>query len=262
MLNKIKFILSLAFVIFILKFTNAQVVKNYYAEYFISGSDTLPYRIYHPRQSIFHLRLMPLVIFLHGAGERGNDNLKQLTHVAHIFTDSATQAQYPAYVIAPQCGKGYRWVEVDWSADSHTTPKKISKYLGLTMQLVNQMIKKLPIDTRRIYVTGLSMGGFGTWDLLARYPEKFAAAAPVCGGGDLNAAHKMKNIPIWVFHGAKDRVVKVKRSRDMIKAIKKEGGNPRYTEYPKLGHFSWNEAYNEKDFLKWLFSQSKHRRQK
>ena len=136
-------------------------------------------------------------------------------------------------------------------------PDTISDYAGMTMELTDWLLSTLPIDTNRIYVTGLSMGGFGTWDLISRYPNKFAAAAPVCGGGDIKQAHKLVNIPIWAFHGAKDRVVTVNRTRDMIEAIKNSGGTPKYTEYPNLGHFCWDAAYNEQDFLEWLFSQCK-----
>lgn len=257
MRKNITILLTVLFLFSAFSNSDAQIVKNYQPKYFVSGQDTLPYRFYQPKQTLCELKRMPLVIFLHGAGERGDDNEKQLTHVAHIFTDSATQAQFPAYVIAPQCAEGHRWAEVDWNKTAHTTPKNISKYLGLTVELVDWLSETLPIDTNRIYITGLSMGGFGTWDLLARMPDKFAAAAPVCGGGDTAAAYKMSKVPIWVFHGAKDKVVPVSRSRDMVKAIKDAGGNPRYTEYPDLGHFSWDAAYNEEEFLEWLFSQSK-----
>lgn len=245
--------------VFSLKPTNAQIVKNYQASVFENENGVLLYRYYQPHQKITELKRLPLVIFLHGAGERGNDNEKQLTHAAEVFTDPKTQEQFPAYVIAPQCAENHRWVEVDWNLSEHDMPRNISKYAGLTMNLVDWLIEGLPIDTNRIYITGLSMGGYGTWDLIARFPDKFAAAVPVCGGGDVNQASKISHISIWVFHGAKDKVVIPERSRSMVKAIKEAGGNPKYTEYPNLGHFSWDAAYNEPKLLPWLFSQSKNK---
>jgi predicted peptidase len=119
------------------------------------------------------------------------------------------------------------------------------------------MRKDYSIDGRRIYITGLSMGGYGTWDLMARKPELFAAAVPICGGGDEATAEKIKNIPVWVFHGAKDGAVKVERSRRMVEALKKAGGKPIYTEYPEVGHDSWNPAYKDAKMFAWLFAQKK-----
>lgn len=199
----------------------------------------------------------PLVVFLHGAGERGNDNVKQLIHGASLFSKPESLKNYPCYFIAPQCPIDKRWVEVDWKLQFHSMPEQISENLGFTVQLIDSLIKNYPIDINRIYVTGLSMGGFGTWDIICRFPDKFAAAAPICGGGDENLAEKINKIPIWAFHGSNDKLVTVYRSRNMINALKKTGGKPKYTEYPGVGHFSWEKAYSEPDFLKWMFSQSK-----
>ncbi len=246
-------------VVFLLFFFNANSQKNdisklYEAKHFTSKQGTLPYRIYKPKQTDSQTEKLPAVIFLHGAGERGNDNSMQLTHLNLLFKNKKTLDKYKAYVIAPQCENDYRWVEVDWSAKSHSTPKQMSKYLSITMQLLDSLTKSLSIDTDRIYVVGLSMGGFGTWDLLARYPDKFAAAVAVCGGADLNDAPKIAHIPVWVFHGKRDRLVSVSRSRDMVKALKKQGGNPIYTEYPTVGHGAWIKAYSNPNLLKWMFA--------
>ena len=111
--------------------------------------------------------------------------------------------------------------------------------MRLVIELLKQARNEYTIDSRRIYVTGLSMGGFGTFDLIERHPELFAAAVPICGGGDESAAEKIAKIPLWVFHGAKDKVVPVNRSRKMVEAVKKAGADPRYTEYPNGGHDSW-----------------------
>ncbi len=200
----------------------------------------------------------PLVVFLHGAGERGDDNEKQLIHVAELFTRAYNRVNYPCFFIAPQCPEEKKWVEVSWKLKKHVMPAEPSVTMKLTTDLINRLIKKYPIDTSRIYVTGLSMGGFGTWDLISRYPDKFAAAVPICGGGDENKAALIKDLPIWAFHGKNDKAVSVLRSRNMINAIKASGGTPVYTEYSELGHLCWNAAYNEKELLKWLFSQKKN----
>ena len=139
-------------------------------------------------------------------------------------------------------------------------PKQPSVYLARTMFLIDSLVKNLNIDKNRIYITGLSMGGFGVWDAISRWPDKFAAAVPVCGGGDTAKAAMIKDIPIWTFHGDKDNLVMTSRSRDMIAAIKKAGGNPKYTEYTATGHNAWDKAYSEKDMYLWLFSQTKLKR--
>lgn len=198
----------------------------------------------------------PLVIFLHGAGERGDDNTKQMVHGIPEFIRPDMRRDYPCFLIAPQCPEFRRWVEVDWSASAHKLPKDASEPASLVIDLLAQLAHDLPIDTKRIYLTGLSMGGYGTWDLIARRPDLFAAAVPICGGGDEGTAERFAKMPIWVFHGAKDTGVKPERSRNMIAALKKAGGQPRYTEYPEVGHNSWAPAYREPELYKWLFAQN------
>jgi predicted peptidase len=199
----------------------------------------------------------PLVLFLHGAGERGNDNKKQLIHGMDEFASDEVMAKYPAFVIAPQCPTDEKWVEVDWGADSHKMPNEPSRPLRWAKLIVTQSAKDLSIDKDRIYVTGLSMGGYGTWDAIQRWPDMFAAAAPICGGGDPAGAKAMAGIPIWAFHGSADTAVKPQRSRDMIAAIKAAGGSPKYTEYPGVGHNSWSQTYSNPEFYAWLFAQKR-----
>jgi predicted peptidase len=165
--------------------------------------------------------------------------------------------KYPCFVLAPQCPQDSKWVDVDWSADYHTMPAKPSKHMQAVLKLVDTMVQKLPVDMNRIYVTGISMGGYGTWDIIQRRPSFFAAAVPVCGGGDANQAPVLKDLPIWTFHNKGDDVVKSKRSSDMIAAIKKAGGKPRYTEYDVAGHNCWDTTYNDMEMYKWLFAQSR-----
>jgi predicted peptidase len=166
-------------------------------------------------------------------------------------------AKYPAFVIAPQCPEGKRWVEVDWGADSHVLLEQPNESLAATMKLVEALRKELPIDEQRLYITGLSMGGYGVWDALARWPEQFAAAVPICGGGDPVMAKQMMRVAIWAFHGSDDKSVKVHRSREMIDALKERGGDPKYTEYKGVGHNSWAQTYADPAMYAWLFAQRK-----
>jgi predicted peptidase len=136
-------------------------------------------------------------------------------------------------------------------------PVEPSDSMQLTIELLRESIKTLPVDKKRIYVTGLSMGGFGTWDILQRMPNIFAAAIPVCGGGDTEMANAIKTVPLWVFHGGSDNAVKTKRSQDMVAALRKVGGKVKYTEYRGVGHNSWDRTYRNENALAWLFHQSK-----
>lgn len=197
----------------------------------------------------------PLVIFLHGAGERGDDNLAQLKHGMADFCQAARREKYRCYVLAPQCPEDQKWVDIDWTTDGVKMPDEASPSMKLTLAVVDSMLQDAAIDKNRIYVTGLSMGGYGTWDALARRPNFFAAAIPICGGGDPATAPKIKHIPISCFHGDQDTAVVVEKSRDMIAALKKAGGQPVYTEYPGVGHDSWSKTYANDETYVWLFGQ-------
>jgi predicted peptidase len=132
-----------------------------------------------------------------------------------------------------------------------------SRQMEMLITLVHQLIEKLPIDTNRIYITGLSMGGFGTFDAIERYPNLFAAAVPVCGGGDVSKAASIAHIPIWIFHGAEDAAVNPLLSINMMNALTKAGAHPGFTMYPETGHFSWIAAYSDPMMMEWLFRQHK-----
>lgn len=224
--------------------------------YVNAEGDTLRYRLLKPVQ-IEKKELYPLIIFLHGSGERGNDNQKQLIHGTWLFQQKDNLAEYPAYVMAPQCPEGERWVEAPWDKKTLRMPDEPSKSLSLVMEMMDILINTYPIDTERIYVTGLSMGGYGTWDLICRHPERFAAAVPICGGGDTGCAEFIKDIPLWAFHSADDPVVPVEQTRNIIAAIRSVGGNPNYTEYTHAGHGSWKPAYEEPELMPWLFAQKR-----
>ena len=220
------------------------------------SGEKLPYRLMKPKDYDANKKY-PLVIFMHGAGERGTDNLVQLVHGMNDFSKDENREKYPCFVLAPQCAVGKRWVEVEWTSDSHEQLEKPSDAMGLTLELLPKLQQEFSIDDKRLYVTGLSMGGYGAWEMIQRFPDKFAAAAPVCGGGDEHFAAKLTHIPIWAFHGDKDTVVKPSRSRKMIAAIKQAGGKPLYTEYPGVAHNSWVNAYSDPKLLEWMFAQKR-----
>lgn len=215
--------------------------------------EVLKYRIHVPA-NLPAGKKVPLVLFLHGAGERGDDNVAQLKHgVADLIRFGMTNGE--AIVIAPQCPAGTQWVNTNWSAPSHLMPSMPSTPMKLALLLLQDALSKMPVDPDRVYVTGISMGGYGVWDILQRKPALFAAAIPICGGGDTTLAPKLKNIPIRVFHGEKDSAVMVSRSRDMVKALQNCGGKVQYREYPNAGHDVWTRTYADKTVLKWLFDQ-------
>lgn len=181
----------------------------------------------------------PLVLFLHGAGSTGDDGKKQVSGISAAIR--ASEKTFPAIVVFPQSQKR------TWGAESEDGKR--------AMAILAEVEKQYKVDTKRIYLTGLSMGGFGTWSLAAAHPTKWAAIVPICGGGNTKSAEKIKDIPCWCFHGDADPTVKVDLSRNMIKAIKDAGGDPKYTEYPGVGHNSWTKAYADKEMLEWLWKQ-------
>ena len=249
---------SIVFILFILQYTGPLKAQPVLYEFkqFVSKNDTLRYRQLSPDYNTS--RRYPLIIFLHGSGERGTDNEAQLKWGAMHFADPKTMMIYPAYVIAPQCPPGEEWA--DFSRDrngkipvqsAQTTPMR------LVIELIREMKATLPIDANRIYITGLSMGAFGTFDALARYPDLFAAAVPVCGGGDTSQASVFAHVPIWIFHGAEDPAVDATLSIQMADALTKAGAHPGLTIYPEVGHFSWLGAYADPHMMEWMFRQHK-----
>lgn len=223
-----------------------------------SDDGSLPYRIHLP-QTIEHGRKYPLILFFHGAGERGTDNGGQLRFGIDELLAYSEKRRQPVIIIAPQVPISEQWVDTPWTADAHTMPEEPSRSMRLTIDLLKETIDELPVDPERVYVTGLSMGGFATWDIIQRLPELFAAAIPVCGGGDAAEADAIKDIPQWAFHGDRDWVIKPQRSRDMIAALREAGGHPKYTEYPGLQHDIWDTTYANEAVWQWLFEQRNKR---
>ncbi|MCU0782029.1 MAG: prolyl oligopeptidase family serine peptidase [Akkermansiaceae bacterium] len=196
----------------------------------------------------------PLVLFLHGAGERGSDNTAQLKHGVRAILKAAEKLNQPCFLIAPQCPPDRWWTPRGPRAnDQHHNQAPLDAVIAL----VTDTLKRHPVDPARVYVTGLSMGGYGTWHLLASQPDLFAAAIPICGGGDPGKAVSFKAVPIWAFHGEADPVVPVKTTREMIAALEQAGGKPKATYYPGVAHDSWTATYDNTEVLKWLFAQRK-----
>ena len=217
-------------------------------------NQTMPNRLFVP-PGYDKRKQYPLVLWLCGSAGRGTNNLNQISigNVigSHVWTTPENQAKHPCFVVAPQCPDNEAWSEGG---------AKPAAPLLLALEILSDLQRKFRIDPLRLYVAGQSMGGFGTWSVISAHPEMFAAAIPLCGGGDETQAAKLGRIPIWAFHGAKDESVNVERSRHMIAAIRKAGGQPKYTEYPDEGHAVWTKAFNEPDLLPWVFSQTRRSR--
>ena len=237
----------------------SQDLSLYKKESFVFENDTLNYRILKPLNYNPNKRY-PVHLFLHGSGERGNDNSSQLTHGGKLFLKKENREKYNSWVIFPQCSKNDRWPSLSsdqWDKSFNNNNSKPNKSLGLVIRLMDKFIEKNQVDKQRIYLSGLSMGGMGTFEILFRRPNMFAAATPICGNGIPQLAKLYADkVPLWIFHGSDDNVVSPKYSLAMAKAIIEAGGSPKMTLYENTGHGSWNNAFEEKDFLKWIHSKS------
>lgn len=197
----------------------------------------------------------PLVLFFHGAGERGTDNKAQLKHGITSILKGAEKLGQPIFLIAPQCPPDRWWSAANLESGHLTEADKPNALLEAILALVEETTKKQPVDKKRFYVTGISMGGFATWDLLGRSPKRIAAAIPICGGGDPRLVKKYENIPIWAFHGEADPTIPVTTTREMIAAVEEAGGKPKVTYYPGVQHDSWTQTYDNPKVIEWLFQQ-------
>jgi len=214
-------------------------VRQFKAE----NGHTLDYSLFTPAKVEGKL---PLVICLHGSG--GN------TAAAKVVASAERQAKHPCFVLAPTFGaRGNRWV------DSPLRNREGRAVLPELMGALDALLRELPIDPDRIYLTGQSMGGIGTWGAIALHSDRFAAAVPVCGYWAPGDAPKMKRVPIWAFHGEQDKTVPVEGSRQMIAALKATGVEPSYTELPGVGHNSWDAAYATEAMWDWMFAQKRTR---
>ncbi|MGC4066127.1 MAG: prolyl oligopeptidase family serine peptidase [Polyangiaceae bacterium] len=219
----------------------------------------LPYRLFVP-QGYDAARSYPLVLYLHGAGVWGEDNVRQLTtHVAEL-TSTKRQSKDSAFVLVPQCPKGDEWVNRHDKPPFHNYEQsKVPESLAsvLVFEVLDWLKQTYSIDPRRIYVTGYSMGGSGTWDFVTRHPGVFAAAVPVTGVSDPRRAEAIATLPVWAFHGEKDPVSPASNTREMVERLRSLGAPVRYTELAGVGHDSDRAVYFDDAVYTWLFSQSK-----
>lgn len=208
----------------------------------------------------------PLVVFLHGSGERGNDNEKQLVHGARLFLVDSIRKKYPAFVLFPQCPEESYWSNVIRTIDSQTNKKQFNfipdgeptTAMAQLIQLIAIICNEYPVDISRMYAGGLSMGGMGVFELVSRMPGKFAGAFPICGGVHKKRAKRMKNCSWWIFHGAKDDVIEATNSINAARYIKRTGARVKLSIYPDANHNSWDSAFAEKKLIPWLFDQKIH----
>jgi len=220
---------------------------------------SMPYRLFVPSGYNANTSY-PLVLFMHGAGERGTDNESHIAYIrgAKLWAETANQAAHPCFVLAPQCPADKQWVNTNWSYGSYSIDNvPVSKELLMVKDIIETLKNQYNIDASNLFVTGLSMGGYATWDFILRYPQMFKAAMPICGAGDPSKAELIRKTPLRVFHSSDDPTVPVAGSRDMVNAINQFGPNNRgnfYTEYTDQGHFAWVNAYNNPDLPGWFFT--------
>ena len=219
----------------------------------------LRYRFLEPADTAADERY-PLVIFLHGIGERGTDNARQLCNGVERFVTDAARAKHPCFLVVPQCPPDATWSPIRGTRENPAFSETPTRPAALLLGLVEELVQDPRVDPDRVYLTGLSMGGYGTWDIASRRPDLFAAALPVCGGGDPARAGSLAGLPIWCFHGGADALVPPERSRAMIEALSKAGAEAKYTEYEGVGHDSWTRTYGDPEVLEWLFGQKRQAR--
>lgn len=231
-----------------------------YEKHSFTASDgiKMPYRLLTPDKQTAGEKY-PLVVFLHGYGERGDDNESQLAHGASVFSNPLNMEKFPAYVLFPQCKEKF-WVNaVDEKCfmPGSATPE-ISKQETALMELIERTADQYAVDKDRIYIVGISMGAIAVYDLVCRFPETFAAAIPICGAVNPDRLTEADNVNFRIFHGADDEEVPCISSREAYKRLKSLGAEADYVEFSGTGHDCWHQAFNRDDFLEWLFRQHKN----
>ena len=237
----------------------AQDLKKYDRGSFIKGADTIYYRILFP-ENFNPDKKYPIVFVLHGKGESGKDNEKQLAHGASLFLKKDIRRNFPAIVVFPQCAEDDYWANVEITTTqngkrnfSFKEGGKPTKAMHALKGMVKNFLKKPFIDRHRVYLGGLSMGAMGTFELLRRQRRTFAAAFAICGGDNTNNIKKYQNIPLWLFHGGMDDIVDPAFSIAISERLKALGDEVKFTLYPKANHNSWDSAFSEPDLVPWLF---------
>lgn len=218
------------------------------ATYTDAGLGSMPYRVFLPDGWQSATSPLPVMLFLHGAGSRGTNNTSQVIGVDNLFI--ATKTEYPMIVVAPQCPTGKQWAAINagdnWSVGAYHNPidgmAPITGELQMALNILDEVQEDYDTDARRVYMTGLSMGGYGTWDAIARFPDRFAAALPLSGGGNLDSASDLADMPIWAVHNTGDTIVPPTGTTDMIAALRAAGGTPEDTLLPG-GHGPWDGFY-------------------
>lgn len=239
----------------------SQIIDGFVKKaYVTSTQDTLLYRLLIP-ETMESGRKYPLVLFLHGAGERGNDNEKQLIHGGQMWLNPVNREKYPAFVLFPQCPTNRFWAYEQLTGKflpySMPIQCEMAEPLEAVKELLDQYLSMPNIDCSKVYIIGLSMGAMGTFDMVARFPDIFAAAVPICGTVNPQRLSAAKDVNFRIFHGDADNVVPVEGSREAYKALKATGASVEYIEFPGCNHGSWNPAFNYPDFMEWLFRQKK-----
>jgi MYXO-CTERM domain-containing protein len=230
----------------------AQELDGFEPRTFTGTKGTLAYRLFKVKNPTAGTKY-PLILFLHGAGERGDNNTAQLmaNMGAKVWATDDNQAKHAAYVIAPQCPADKQWVDTPWAEGSYMLDNvPVSDQLTTALEIADEVAEEFMTDPARQYITGLSMGGFGTWDAIMR----FAAAIPVCGGADPTKADLLKDLPIWTAHGDMDTVVPLQGTQDMVAALMTAGSDVQYSEYPGVGHDAWTPTYGNQAIIDWLFT--------
>ncbi|MCL2104568.1 MAG: phospholipase [Kiritimatiellaeota bacterium] len=238
------------------QFTPDEMMKPY--AYTNEAGEVFTCRLSYPQFPV-EGKKYPLVLFLHGSTACGTDNRKQIAMGLPTLLSSFLKQRAQVIVVAPQCPPGILnwWVTKIAMSAEYSATKEIAPSLEVALELCNHLVRDKQADPDRLYVTGLSLGGFGTWDAIQRYPEMFAAAIPISAGGDTKLAGNIASVPVWVFHSQDDKNVNVECSRRMVKALKAAGGKVTYTEYAKGGHNSWDRAYSDTNVVKWLLEQTR-----
>jgi len=200
----------------------------------------------------------PVILFLHGSGECGSDNLRQIGVGVPSLMATLLRTPEPVIVVAPQCQTGNWWVKRLALTSDYAASKEPSPSMEVAVELCRYLVAKCHADPDRLYITGLSLGGFGTWDAIQREPQLFAAAIPICGGGDIRRVQEIKRLPVWIFHGKNDKNVNVECSRRMFEALQLAGNrNVQYTEYEQSEHNVWDQTYSNPEVIGWLLQQTR-----
>lgn len=258
-----KAIFSLFVILMSISATKGQDTTLFEKGTHVHQGQALPYRILYP-EDYDTTKTYPVVFFLHGAGERGDDNQKQLAHGSKLFLDKENRRKHPAIVVFPQCPSDSYWSNVEIITNESgkrefyfRTEGDPTAAMQTLVHLVGHILKTESIDLNRVYLGGLSMGGMGTYELLRRQPDLFAAAFAICGGDHPVNTRYYQHVPLWIFHGEKDDVVPPENSAILVNSLQELGADPKYKFYPDANHNSWDPAFAEPDLLSWLFSHTK-----